>query len=106
MTAAAPAVIVTTPAELAELVEAAVERVLERRGLSAANEPPTPSDWIDAREAARLLRVHVRTVSNYAAPGPDGAPPRLPSTNIGRIRRFRRADVIALLERGTEAHGG
>jgi excisionase family DNA binding protein len=80
-------VIVTTAEELARIVREAVRAELEARDV-AANDAP---EWIDAKAAAAILRVHPRTIGNLAASG------KLPSTRVGRLLRFRRADVLAYL---------
>jgi excisionase family DNA binding protein len=91
-------VIVVSPAELAELVRAAVREALDEHGVTAANVAPPPAEWLDAKGAAKLLGVHVRTVGNLAAPGPNGELPKLPSSRVGRLLRFRRTAVLAFLE--------
>ena len=70
---------------LAELIESAVEKGI------AAHEPNLRSEWIDSAAAAELLGVHRRTVIKLAARR------ALPSSRIGRLLRFRRADVEAFL---------
>ena len=72
--------------EVIEIVEAAVRRVLD------ANEPREPSEWLGTAGAAELLDVHRRTVGKLAKSG------ELPSSRIGKQLRFRRCDLIALLE--------
>lgn len=93
-------------AELASIVRSEVAAALEAHAAAAANGPP-PAEWLDAKEAARVLGVHPRTVSAMAARRDDGSVPRLRSTRIGRLLRFRRADVMGLLERdeATVDHG-
>jgi len=88
-------VIVTTPDELRAIVVAAVGEALAAR--RAASEAP-PSEWIDTTAAAALLGVSTRQVAKMAATAKD-RPAALASSRIGRLLRFRRADVLALLER-------
>ncbi len=79
------AVVVISPEELAAIIEAAVKRALETRGSAA------PAEWLDAKRAAELLGVHQRTVMRLAKNG------ELPSSRIGRLLRFRREHVLALM---------
>jgi excisionase family DNA binding protein len=75
-----------TPEQLRALVVDAVREALATRGAE-------PAEWLDAKSAAVLLGVHPRTVAKMAKGG------ELPSSRVGRLLRFRRADVVALLER-------
>jgi len=50
-------------------------------------------EWLNAKEAAALLGVHARTVAKLA----DAE--ELPHSRVGRLLRFRRADLVAFLER-------
>lgn len=84
--------IVTSPDELRAIVRAAVEEALATR---AANGPPS-GEWIDTGAAAALLGVSTRQVAKLAASS-RGRPALLASTRVGRLLRFRRADVLALL---------
>ena len=51
-------------------------------------------DVMTAAEVAEYLQIPVRSVHEYAARG------ELPSVRIGRHRRFSRAAVEAVVERG------
>lgn len=55
------------------------------------------AEWLDSAGAAELLGMHRRTVAKLAASG------ELLSSRIGRLLRFRRADVERYLPRG--CHG-
>jgi excisionase family DNA binding protein len=57
-------------------------------------EPATQGDVLTAKEVADYLQIPVRSVHEYAARG------ELPSVRIGRHRRFSRAAVEAVVERG------
>jgi len=81
-------VIVVEMAELRAMIAAELRAALAERG----TEKPV-GDWLDAKEVARALGVHARTVAKLAVSG------RLPSTRIGRLLRFRPSDVSAFLER-------
>lgn len=75
-----------TPAEI-DLLAAALAgrlggRVADGNGL------------IDVHGAARLLGCSVATVERLVRVG------RIPSVKVGRLRRFRRADLLALNEKG------
>ena len=56
-----------------------------------ARSPLTDKDILLAAEVARLLRLPVGTVHDYARRG------ILPSQKLGRHRRFIRADVEAVM---------
>jgi excisionase family DNA binding protein len=49
---------------------------------------------MDIRGAAKVLRCSVPTVERLVAAG------RVPSIKVGRLRRFRRGDLLALNEKG------
>ena len=51
----------------------------------------------DAVDAARYLRVHPRTITRMAKRG------ELPAIHIGRLWRFRKADLDAWLDTRTSA---
>lgn len=78
------------PAELERLIESSVESTVRRLLSSRAD---APVDWIDAGAAAKLLGVNRRTIAKLAKRGD------LPSSRLGRLLRFRRADVLGLLEK-------
>jgi len=91
----AGAVVVIDPATLRRLIEAAVRAALAR----SEGSPQAVPEWLDAQATADLLGVHRRTVTKMAARGD------LPSARVGRLLRFRREDVLALLEvNPTSAH--
>lgn len=79
-------VVVLGREELRELVRDAVREALEER--------PRAPEWIDTAAAAELLQVTPRHVTKLAKSG------ELPGTQLGKLWRFRRADVEALLEQG------
>lgn len=81
-----PRVVVVDVDELAAIVEAAVERALEARAST------DPVEWLDANGAAELLGVHRRTITKMAKRG------ELRAARIGKLLRFRRSDVVGLLE--------
>jgi len=56
--------------------------------------PARAQDVMTAADVAEYLQIPVRSVHEYAARG------ELPSVRIGRHRRFSRAAVEAVLERG------
>lgn len=87
MTDDARALVVVDAAELEALVQRAVRRALDER-------PAEPAEWLDTAAAADLLDVHPRTVTRLARSG------ELASSRVGKLWRFRRADVLAYLESG------
>ena len=82
-------VIVTTPEELRAIVREAIDEALAVRRPAPSDTPP---EWIDTSVAAALLGVSTRQVAKMAKAGD------LPHGNVGRLLRFRRSDVLALLE--------
>lgn len=86
--------VVVEAAELVRMIDTAV-----RRALDARSEPRADGEWIDTRAAAELLGVSTRQIAKLAAGG-RGRPARLSSSRVGRLLRFRRADVLAMLEGG------
>lgn len=80
-------VVVMDAHELRAMIAAEIRAALDERD---ADESP---DWLDAKGAAALLGVHARTVAKMAQDG------TLAASRVGRLLRFRRADVVALLER-------
>lgn len=72
-----------TPYEIESLADALAERVVSRLGGRADAEA-----WIDVHVAAELLGCSVPTVERLTRSG------ELPSTKFGRLRRYRRSDLI------------
>lgn len=87
----AKVMIIMGPEALHQLVREAVREELAARDGEAHAPPP---EWIDAKGAAQLLGVGERTVRKLASNG------KLPASKVGeKLLRFRRADVVAYLER-------
>ena len=82
-------VVVTDLATLERMIDAAVRRAL--REVVPAPEPV--ADWLDAEGAAALLGVCSRTLKKRAGEG------EIPSSRVGRLWRFSRADLVAYLKR-------
>ena len=82
----ANAVIVVSPAELARIVREAVREELHGR-------PVEPGEWLDSNGAAKLLQVHRRTVGKLVKNE------ALPVHRLGKLFRFRRAELVTWLER-------
>jgi len=74
--------------ELADVIESAVRRALEESGHTPADE------WLDAEAAAEVIGVCSRTLIKRAKAG------ELPSSRIGKLWRFRRADLDEYLRAG------
>lgn len=83
---AAAAVIVVTPDELRELVRDAVRAELDAREAQESG-----GEYLDAAATAKLLKVNRRTVTKLVSNG------TLPAARLGRLYRFRRSDVLAVL---------
>jgi excisionase family DNA binding protein len=78
-----------TPIELDRLAEALAER-LAARGVGASTD-----SLIDVHDAAELLGCSVPTVERLTRSGV------IPSIKLGRLRRYRRADLL-----GSNVKGG
>ncbi len=79
-----------TPLEISQLADAIAERLASRA---------TGDVWLDALGAASLLACSVPTVERLTKAG------RIPSVKVGRLRRYRRADLLALQnEKGGADH--
>lgn len=75
-----------TPAEIDLLADALAERLSGRVA--------DGDGLIDVHDAARLLGCSVPTVERLVRDG------KIPSVKVGRLRRFRRADLLALNKKG------
>jgi len=72
-----------TPLELDQIADAVAERL-------AVRFDRVGDVWIDAPAVAELLGCSVPTVERLTRSG------ELPSRKFGRLRRYRRADLLAL----------
>lgn len=79
-----------TPAELDALADALVERLAGRMGGGA-------DEVGDVHDAARWLGCSVPTVERAVARG------EIPSIRVGRLRRFRRSELLAMSRGGADA---
>jgi excisionase family DNA binding protein len=70
------------------------ELAVETAATTPRPAPLRAQDVMTAAEVAEYLQIPVRSVHEYAARG------ELPSVRIGRHRRFSRAAVEAVVERG------
>ena len=76
-----------TPQEIDRLAEALAERLAGRIG--------SGDDQVgDVHDAARWLGCSVPTIERAVSRG------EIPSIKVGRLRRFRRADVLAMKGKG------
>lgn len=76
-----------TPIEIERLADAIAERLAGR--LAGAEEDPVG----DCHDAAGWLRCSVPTIERLVQTK------RIPSFTVGRLRRFRRSEVLAAAER-------
>ena len=76
--------IVTTKADLREIIRDALADALSDREAPA-------SELISAEEVGKRIRVHARTIRNWALHG-------CPHVRAGRKLRFREPDVLRWLE--------
>lgn len=80
-----------TPVEIDQLADAIAERLSSRA---------TGDVMLDALGAAALLACSVPTVERLTKAG------AIPSVKVGRLRRYRRADLLALqIQKGGADHG-
>ena len=70
-----------TSIEIRQLADAIAERLASRA---------TGDVWLDALGAAAVLACSVPTVERLTKSG------AIPSVKVGRLRRYRRADLLAL----------
>jgi len=82
-----------TPAEIDRLAEAIAERLADRIGGGATDEVG------DVNKAAEWLDCSVPTVERAVRRN------EIPSIKVGRLRRFRRADLLGMNEKGGGDHG-
>lgn len=75
-----------SPHEIDLLADAIAERLVTRA--------PSGDELLDIHGAAKLLNCSVPTVERLVAAG------RIPSLKVGRLRRFRRADLLNRNEKG------
>ena len=79
-----------TPIEIQQLADAIAERLASRS---------TGDVWLDALGAAAVLACSVPTIERRTKSG------EIPSVKFGRLRRYRRADLMALAnEKGGADH--
>ena len=81
-----------SPAELDRLAEALADRLAAR-----LSEGPGGSGLVDVHGAAEVLNCSVPTIERARRRG------EIPSIRVGRLRRYRRADLLAL---GATKNGG
>jgi excisionase family DNA binding protein len=82
-----------TPSELDRLADAVAERIATKlSALTAADA------MLDVYQAAELLGCSVPTVERRTREG------TLPSVKVGRLRRYRRSDLLTLNEKGGRDH--
>lgn len=80
-----------TPFEIQQLADAIAERLASRA---------TVETMLDALGAAALLACSVPTIERLTKSG------AIPSVKVGRLRRYRRADLMALEnKKGDGDHG-
>jgi excisionase family DNA binding protein len=80
-----------TPQEIDQLADAIFQRLAGR----------TPSEGLlDKHQAAALLRCSVPTIERLVAQN------KIPSIKVGRLRRFRRADLLARQSADQNGKGG
>lgn len=75
-----------SPYEIELLADAIADRLAKR--------VPHADDLLDIHGAAGVLNCSVPTVERLVAAG------KLPSIKVGRLRRFRRADLLAPTKKG------
>jgi len=83
-----------TPNELDRLADALVER-LAARGVHAA---AAHDGYVDVHGAAEILGCSVPTVERLTRAG------TIPSVKLNRLRRYRRADLLAVNVKGGGDH--
>ena len=79
--------------ELEQLAELIADKISER--LAGQSSQSNADTYLDSHGAADLLGCSVPTIERLTKAG------KLPSVKLGRLRRYRRSDVLAL-STGTE----
>ena len=85
-----------TPNELDRLADALAER-LAARGVHAAA-AAAHDNYVDVHGAAEVLGCSVPTVERLTRAG------KIPSVKLNRLRRYRRADLLAVSVKGGGDH--
>lgn len=83
-----------TPQEIERLADALADRIAARLG-----DRPAADELLDVHGAAEVLGCSVPTIERAVRRG------ELPSLRVGRLRRFRRSDLLGLNEKGGCNHG-
>lgn len=84
MSAAPANLVLVSPEELERLVHKAVREALAER--------EEPEEWLDTAQAAKVLKVHRRTVARLVREN------GLPAHRIGKLFRFSRPAIVDWLE--------
>ena len=82
-----------SPAELDRLAEVLADRLAAR-----LSDGPGAGSLLDVNQAAELLGCSVPTIERARRRG------EIPSVRVGRLRRYRRADLLGLNRKGGAAH--
>ncbi|MCY3010270.1 MAG: helix-turn-helix domain-containing protein [Planctomycetota bacterium] len=81
-----------TPHEIDRLADLLADRIAERLSASSGGDI-----LLDAHGAAELIGCSVPTIQRRTKLG------EIPSTKLGRLRRYRRSDLLALSEVASNA---
>ena len=73
-------------------IQRIADRIIEALGSSSCL--PSGDEFIDAHGAAKMLGCSIATIERRTKEG------TLSSVKFGRLRRYRRADLMALSEKG------
>ncbi len=76
-----------TPNEIDQLADLIANRVAEKVAATSGGDA-----WLDAKAAAEMLGCSVATIERWTRSG------KIPSAKIGRLRRYRRLDLLSLSE--------
>jgi excisionase family DNA binding protein len=74
-------------------IDRIAERIIAAIGASRCSKP-SDDEMVDIHGAAKLLGCSVATIERRTKEG------ALPSVKFGRLRRYRRADLLALNKKG------
>lgn len=83
-----------TQAELNQLADAIACRVIERLGTVSVM--PANDVYIDSHQVAELFGCSKPTVERRTSTG------EIPSVKLGRLRRYRRSEVLAMSAQNNE----
>ena len=78
--------------EVQQLFRKELEEYFSKNPLTSMPKKSEPNDYVTKKEAAKLLSCSVSTIDNYRRSG------KLNRYNVGSAVRFKRAEIISIIE--------